>query len=507
MILDKEARKKLKKGVAKLKSAVEVTLGPCGHNVIVYNNAGTPYTTKDGISVAKKIFSKDEYENAGINIIREASLKTAELAGDGTTTTCILADYMIQNGGKNITPTYIHDMQEALKYIVEEIKMRKIDISNNYEMLAKVATISAKSEEIGNLVASAFEEAGEEGTVLFEESDTTETYLEQSEGTIIDRGYADSSFITNTAKRIAEYKTPIFILVDDRIDKLSKIEKQLNICLRDSRDVVIFAHDYSSEVLRLLAANHRRGRIRILPIKAEGVGNGKGEFIKDIAALVGADSYSEDTYFGGTCATIISTDVRTIITVADLETPAFQERVNNLKSLIENEEDSHLKSFHQKRLAKLVGKLCTIRVGGYTPADVKERYDRVEDAVCAAKSALAEGVVPGGGILFYRLADKLRFNGSTMFHPGYQLVLDAIQQPIKVLAKNSGYKVGKWHKLEGYQSIDFSSGDSTPVDAIERGILDPAKVLRVSLEHAVAVAILILNTKCIIEPNENIVQY
>lgn len=507
MILQEEVREKLKKGVSKLKSAVEVTLGPCGHNVIIYNNTGIPYATKDGISVAKKIFSKDVYENAGINIVREASLKTAELAGDGTTTTCILADYMIQNGSKNITPEYINDMQTALRCIVEEIQMRKIDISHDYKMLAKVATISAKSEEIGSLVASAFEKAGEEGTVLFEESDTTETYLEQSEGTIIDRGYADSSFITNTAKRTAEYKNPTFILVDDRIDKLSKIEKQLNNCLKEGKDVVIIAHDYSSEVLRLLAANHRRGVIRILPIKAEGVGNGKGEFIKDIAALVEASSASEDTYFGGTCTNIIATDVRTIITVADLETSKFQERVENLKSLIDNEEDSYLKDFYQKRLAKLVGKLCTIRVGGYTPADVKERYDRVEDAVCAARSAIAEGVVPGGGILFYRLADKLRFSEAQLLSPGYQLVLDAIQQPIKILAKNSGYKIGKWHKLEGYQSIDFSSGDNLPVDAFKRGILDPAKVLRVSIEHAVAVAILILNTKCVIEPDENIIQY
>lgn len=504
MILQEEVREKLKTGAQKLCSAVEVTLGPCGANVILHNNAGTAYATKDGVSVAKKVTSKDPYENAGISIIREASLKTAELAGDGTTTTCILANYMIQNGTENPTITDIEQMQLALNDVRLAIEYRTMPVRIGSDRLVKVAAISAKDYELGELVANAFSVAGENGTVLFEESDTTETYLEQSEGTIIDRGYADSSFITNTSKRTAEYKNPIFILVDDRIDKLGKIEKQLNECLKGGKDVVIFAHDYSSEVLRLLAANHRRGVIRILPIKAEGVGNGKGEFIKDIAALVGTPNVSEDTYFGGTCTNIIATDVRTIITVADMETKAFRMRINILKGLIHSEEDPHLKSFHQKRLAKLIGKLCTIRVGGYTPADVKERYDRVEDAVCAVRSALEEGIVPGGGSTFYRIAQVLRSKNTDK---AYQLVLDAIQQPVKVLAKNSGCPFDAIGKCKEDEGIDFSRGIYKPVDLIDKGILDPAKVLRVSIEHAVAVAILILNTKCVIEPNENIIQY
>lgn len=504
MILQEEVREKLKTGAQKLCSAVEVTLGPCGANVILHNNTGTAYATKDGVSVAKKVTSKDPYENAGISIIREASLKTAELAGDGTTTTCILANYMIQNGTENLTITDIEQMQLALDDVRLAIEYRTMPVKIGSNRLVKVAAISAKDYELGELVANAFSVAGENGTVLFEESDTTETYLEQSEGTIIDRGYADSSFITRQDKRIAEYKRPYFILVDDRIDKLSKIEKMLSTCITHTRDVVIFAHDYSCEVLRLLAANHRRGVIRILPIKAEGVGNGKGEFIKDIAALVGATQTSEDIYFGGECVNIISTDVSTVITVADLETPKFQERITNLKSLIDNENDPHLKSFYQKRLAKLVGKLCTIRVGGYTPADVKERYDRVEDAVCAVRSAIEEGIVPGGGSTFYRIAQVL---GSKNIGKAYQLVLDAIQQPIKVLAKNSGCPLDAIGKCKEDEGIDFSRGVYTPTDLIEKGILDPAKVLRVSIEHAVAVAILILNTKCVIEPDENIVQY
>lgn len=502
MILDKEVKEKLKKGVQTLCSAVEVTLGPSGANVIIHKGDGTPYATKDGVSVAKKVYSEDPYENAGISIVREASLKTAELAGDGTTTTCILANYMIQNGIENPTLTNINSMKEALDDIRLGIEDNTLPIDIHSKRLIKLAAISAKDYELGELVASAFKTAGENGTVLFEESDTTETYLEQSEGTIIDRGYADSSFITNTSKRTAEYKNPIFLLVDDRIDKLGKIEKQLNSCLKEGRDVIIFAHDYSSEVLRLLAANHRRGVIRILPIKAEGIGNGKGEFIKDIAALVGAEKYSEDSYFGGTCINIISTDIKTIITVANLETPTFQERITNLKGLIDNEEDLKLKGFYRKRLAKLVGKLCTIRVGGYTPADVKERYDRVEDAVCAVRSSLEEGIVAGGGSTFYRIAQKLRNKNANY---AYQLVLDAIQQPIKVLAKNSNCPADIINQCKENEGIDFACPPHKPSDLIEKGIIDPAKVLRVSIEHAVTVAILILNTKCIVEFNENVI--
>lgn len=502
MILDKEAREKLKKGVAKLRSAVEVTLGPCGHNVILYDNMGTPYATKDGISVAKKVFSNDTYENAGISIVREASLKTAELAGDGTTTTCILADYMIQHGDKNITPEYISDMRDALKDVVEEIKMRKIDISNDYKMLAKVATISAKSEEIGNLVASAFEKAGENGTVLFEESATSQTYIDESIGTIIERGYVDKTFVNDTKNMTVVYNNPAFLFIDDRVDKFSTIESYLSTFANQNKDVVIFAHDYSSEVIRLLALNDKRGIIKVVPIQTEGTGNNKGEFIKDIAALVEATKATnkEGVYYGGTCDKITVYGTKTIIVKEGEYSEGFKHRVELAKSLIDCVEDLPTKDYYRKKLAKLVGRLCTIKVGGFTPAEVREKYDRVEDAVCAAKAALAEGVVPGGGVLFYRLADKLTWNKP---FPGYQLVLDAICQPMLTLAKNSNYPKNNWHKLEGYQTIDFSGYGTTPVDAIKEGILDPAKVLRVSLEHAVAVAILILNTKCIIEQNEN----
>ena len=502
MILDKEAREKLKKGVAKLRSAVEVTLGPCGHNVIIHDNMGVPYATKDGISVAKKVFSTDVYENAGISIVREASLKTAELAGDGTTTTCILADYMIKNGAKDITPEYIQDMREAVEDIIGELKVRRIPIGKEYKMLAKVATISAKSEEIGNLVASAFEKAGENGTVLFEESATSQTYIEESLGTIVDRGYVDKTFVNDTKSMTAVYNNPTFLLVDDRIDKFSKIEKTLASFAQQGKDVIIFAHDYSSEVIRLLSINDKRGIIKVVPIQTECTGTNRLEFIKDIAALVGAtkSSTQEGLYSGGTCDKITVYGTKTIIVKEGEYSEEFKERIEFAKGLIEYTDDEPTQEYFRKKLARLVGKLYTIKVGGFTPAELRERYDRVEDAVCAAKSALAEGVVPGGGILFYRLVEKLSWKNTSS---GYQLVLDAIQQPIKVLAKNSNYKIKNWNNLEGYQSIDFSSRSERPVDAIEAGILDPVKVLRVSLEHAVAVAILILNTKCIVETNEN----
>ena len=226
------------------------------------------------------------------------------------------------------------------------------------------------------------------------------------------------------------------------------------------------------------------------------------EFIKDIAALVEATKATnkEGVYYGGTCDKITVYGTKTIIVKEGEYSEYFKQRVDLAKNLIDCVDDLPTKDYYRKKLAKLVGRLCTIKVGGFTPAEVREKYDRVEDAVCAAKAAIAEGVVPGGGVLFYRLADKLSWANA---FPGYQLVLNAICQPLLTLAKNSNYTLKKCHTLEGYQTIDFSSGSVTPVDAIEYGILDPAKVLRVSLEHAVAVAILILNTKCIIEQNEN----
>lgn len=508
MLVNDEVIEKIKDGAHLLCKAVQTTLGPNGANVILHNESGIPYATKDGVSVAKKVFSEDPYVNAVINIIRETAMKTAELAGDATTTTTILASHLIENGiNSKANRAYISGMNLALKDIVQELKSRSTPVDYNSSKLQEVATISANNDiEIGNIVARAFRVAGDNGTVLFEESPTSQTYLEESAGTIIDRGYADSAFITNNKNLTAEYTNPTFLLVDDRLDKFNKIERILNICAKNNHDLVIFAHDYSSEVIRMLALNHYKGIIRVVPITIEGIGSGKGEFIQDIAALVNASKTDEGFYFGGKCDHIVVSGLQTIITVSQDNNTRFEKRLERIKALIDSATDESTKKFYCQKLAKLAGKLCTIKVGGFTPAERKERYDRVEDAVCATKAALEEGVVPGGGITLYRIADALFSNvkkvpsNDKQMLAGYNSVLASLNWPLAILAENAGMSsedAARLLKACGEnEGIDFISHNI--VDMMQAGIIDSTKAMRVAVEHSVAVASLLLNTKCII---------
>lgn len=507
MLIDNDVIEKIEEGASLLCSAVQTTLGPNGANVILHNESGIPYATKDGVSVAKKVFSEDPYINAVISIIRETAMKTAELAGDATTTTTILASYLIKNGIKEkASRSYIKGMNMALKDIVDELKQRSVSVDFNSSKLQEVATISANNDsEIGELVANAFRMAGDTGTVLFEESTTSQTYLEEAAGTIIDRGYADSAFITNNKTLTAEYTNPTFLLIDDRLDKFNKIERILNICAKNNHDLVIFAHEYSSEAIRMLALNHYKGIIRVVPITIEGIGSGKGEFIQDIAALVGASKTEEGFYFGGKCEHIIVSGVQTVITVAQDRNLQFEKRLERIKAQIDTATDEATKNFYCKKLAKLAGKLCTIKVGGFTPAERKERYDRVEDAVCATRAALEEGVVPGGGITLYRIADTLfrqkrLSSNNKQLVLGYNSVLASLNWPLAILAKNAGMPDTEASKLlstcKENEGLDFMS--YTVVDLMKAGIIDSTKAMRVAIEHSVAVASLLLNTKCII---------
>lgn len=507
MLIDNDVIEKIEEGASLLCSAVQTTLGPNGANVILHNELGIPYATKDGVSVAKKVFSEDPYINAVISIIRETAMKTAELAGDATTTTTILASHLIKNGIKDkASRFYIKGMNMALKDIVDELRQRSVAVDFNSSKLQEVATISANNDsEIGELVARAFRIAGDTGTVLFEESTTSQTYLEESTGTIMDKGYADSAFVTNNKTLTAEYNKPIFLLIDDRLDKFNKIESILNKCVKMDKDLIIFAHDFSTEVLRMLAVNHRKGIIRVVPIAIEGIGSNKSEYTKDIAALVGAPLVQEGMYFGGTCEYITVSQLQTVITVEENENKAFNERLDRLKALIDSATEEKTREYYQKKLAKLAGKLCTIKVGGFTPAERKERYDRVEDAVCATRAALEEGVVPGGGITLYRISDTLfrqkrLSSNNKQLVLGYNSVLASLNWPLAILAKNAGMPDEEASALlstcEENEGLDFMS--YTVVDLMKAGIIDSTKAMRVAIEHSVAVASLLLNTKCII---------
>lgn len=510
MITGQQARQAVLRGIELLHNAVSVTLGPKGKNVILHNEDGIPYMTKDGVSVARHVFSKNVYEDAGIHLVREAALKTAELAGDGTTTSTILA-YNLVNGGMELLDKYSQvdireGMLKAKEQAVELLKQHIQPVEIDKEQLKIIATTSANNDEVlGDIVAEAFMHARREGVVLFKESPSTHTYIESSSGTSFHRGLADNSFINRPNKMDAHYRTPVVVLVDDRLDKFATIQPILQKLVHIATpSVVIIAHDFSAEVLRTLALNHCRGTIEILPIKAEGIGSNKSEFIQDIAALVGATQEIEGSniYTGGKCQEITSTATSTVIAVEPNDNPSFDARLDRIRAMISSETDIHLKKYYEERLATLQGTLVTIYVGGYTPVERKERYDRVEDAVCATKAALEEGIVVGGGHAYWCISKDLDYPKGINEgqKAGFTLVSDALLSPLYTLCRNAGIDYHNIKRFFPSQIIDFTTGNSVSVNTAK--IIDPAKVVREAIENSISVATMILSTECIIENPE-----
>lgn len=510
MITGQQAREAILRGVTSLYDAVSVTLGPKGKNVILHNEEDIPYMTKDGVSVARHVFSKNVYENAGIHLVREAALKTAELAGDGTTTSTILAYNLVNRGmallEKHSQVDIREGMQKAKDQALELLKQHVQPVEIDKEQLKIIATTSANNDEsLGEIVAEAFMHARREGVVLFKESPSAHTYIESSSGTAFNRGMVDNSFINRPNKMDAHYRNPVVILVDDRLDKFATIQPILQKLVHIATpSVVIVAHDFSAEVLRTLTLNHCRGTIEILPVKAEGIGSNKSEFIKDIAALVGATQETEGSgiYTGGKCQEITCNATTTVIMVDSANNPAFEARLDRVRAMIASENDPQLKKYYEERLATLQGTLVTIYVGGYTPVERKERYDRVEDAVCATKAALEEGIVVGGGYSYWCLSKDLTYPKGINEgqKAGFKLVSDALLSPIDTLCKNASID---YHAIKGYlplHIIDFNTGK--PVAVKEAKIIDPAKVVRTAIEHSVSVAMMVLSTECIIENPE-----
>lgn len=508
MIIGQQARQAILRGVESLYNAVSVTLGPKGKNVILHNEEGIPYVTKDGVSVAKHVHSSNVYENAGIHLVREAALKTAELAGDGTTTSTILAYNLVTNGMRLIENYAQADVRSGMLKAKEQIntllKSHIKDVPLAKEPLSLIATTSANNDtEIGDVVAEAFMNAKREGVVLIKESASPHTYIEKKDGTTFNRGLVDNAFINRPEKMSAVYRNVKVVLIDDRVDKFSVLQDILQQYVQVLEDaVVIIAHDFSPEVIRLMALNHCRGTINILPIRAEGIGSNKSEFIKDIAALVGStqDKEGSNIYKGGSCLEITSNQVSTVITVENSNNEAFIERLSRIKALINEESDPQLKKYYEERLATLAGTLVTIHVGGYTPVERKEKYDRVEDAVCAVKAALEEGVVVGGGITYWKLSkdlDPSLFTLSPGGKAGFKLVQDALLSPINTLCRNSEIDYSTIKGSLGNKVVDFKEG--RVIDLKDSNIIDPAKVVRTAIEHSISVATMILSTECIIE--------
>lgn len=509
----KEAREALLKGVNILADIVKTTLGPNGNTVVLHNMEGTAYTTKDGVSVAKKVYDDNPMVEAGIQLIREATAKTAEVAGDGTTTSTILAQYLINAcfnaiNAKDSTPLKLKEgMEKALSDVIKYLKDHSTKIGFDEKSLKDIATISANNDsEIGQLIAEAFMKVGEDGLVLFDKSPNETTYVESISGMQIDSQLLSPAFINNVRLQTAEYESTdhnvAVLLINDIVKNLQDLARfVLSKTVEEQIPLVIVATDFSNAVLKEIIQNNVRNNAQVLPIKADGFGAGKTECLKDIAALTGATIYDNTSvarFAGlGACKKIIVSKFKTVIAKADsVETTNLEERIQALKNRIEEEPEAFNKTQLTEKLAKLSGKMSIIHVGGLTESIAKEKYDRIEDAVCATKAALEEGISIGGGMTYYKISDHL-YDDTWENNLGYIIVLEALKIPFYQLALNSGMGELKvpcpLKHLNGY---DFKN--NCWVNMEEQGIIDPTKVLRVAIENAVSITSLMITTSGII---------
>ena len=516
----KEARESLLKGVNILADTVKTTLGPHGSTVILQTSEGQVYTTKDGVSVARQVFDNDKMVDSGIQLVREATSKTAEVAGDGTTTSTILSQALI-NGcmekiEKGASPLSLkRGMLRALRDFTTKLSDERYStkVGFNTKSLKDIATISANNDsELGSLVAEAFMKAGEDGLVLFDMSSGENTVIDTLSGMQINSQLLSPALINNQRSQTAEYvekEYPVAVLlINSEVNNLQDMAQDtLNYAIQKQMPIIIVAWDFSSSALREIIQNNIRNNTQILPIKAEGFGNGKTECLKDISALTGATIYDNSSYTSyqglGICHEVIVSNFNTTIIKADkIGLEELNKRADILKSRIEEETDAYNKKILQEKLAKLTGKMSVIHVGGITESIAKEKYDRVEDAVYATKAAIEEGISIGGGMTLLNISNELSYTDYNDMgledHSGYDVAIKALRTPIEQLCFNSGVSTSvlEFNNEDLTMGYDFLTG--RVVNMINAGIVDPTKVLRVAFENAVSIASLIITTSGII---------
>lgn len=505
-----KAKEKLLEGVNLLANNVKITLGPKGKNVILFNNEGKAYLTKDGISVAKQVYSADVFEDAGIQIIREATAKTAKEVGDGTTTSTILSQFLFNEGLNILNKCSLSELKEgmlkAVNKIKEKIKEYSKEVTYDFETLKYIATTSANNDEnVGKLVAEGFIQAGENGIVLFEESQGNFTYIESIKGSKFNLGYVATEFITDLKKQEANYHNAKVLLLDYSLESFNDITSILREVITTGTPLVIFAHNFSDDVIRKLIINQSKlSNLNILPIKVIGYSDNRTETIKDIASVTNSYIYSQNEPIQiiglGECEKIISSATDTIIIRSNNSAEELlNSRIDYLLGRINNTADEATLKHLNERLARLLGRVSTIYVGGITEVERKERYDRVEDAVCATKAALEEGICEGGGFTYLKIANDLYSADNSISE---NLVYDAITMPFKQLCKNA--ELNEVDIIAGMG--DFNKGYNFYTDTYDKlfdcGIIDPAKVTRVALENAVSAVSMLLTTEAIVF-NEN----
>lgn len=510
-----DARDGLKRGIDKLAEAVKVTLGPKGRNVIISKSFGAPQVTKDGVSVAKEIELENELENMGAQMVKEVASKTNDEAGDGTTTATILAQAIVKEGLKNVAaganPMDLkRGIDKAVAAIVANLEKQAQKVGNSTEKIKQVASISANNDEtIGDLIAQAFSKVGNEGVITVEEAKGTDTYVDIVEGMQFDRGYLSPYFVTDTDKMIADLDNPYILLFDKKISNLQEILPILEPVAQSGRPLLIIAEDVEGQALATLVVNKLRGGLKIAAVKAPGFGDRRKAMLEDIAILTGGTVISEERGFSlenasldmlGTAETVtIDKDNTTIVNGAGNKSD-IQGRVNQLKSQIESTTSDYDKEKLQERLAKLAGGVAVLYVGAASEVEMKEKKDRVDDALHATRAAVEEGIVAGGGVALIRAKSVLDSLTSDSLDEttGIQIIAKAIESPLRIIVENAGGEgsVVIAKVLEGKKDFGYDAKSNTYVDMLKAGIIDPKKVTRIALENAASVAGMILTTEC-----------
>ena len=517
ILFNMDARDQLKKGVDELANAVKVTLGPKGRNVIIEKKFGAPHITKDGVSVAKEIELADAYMNTGAQLVKSVASKTNDDAGDGTTTATLLAQAIITEGLRNVTaganPMDLkRGIDKAVTKVVESIKAQSEEVGADYDKIEQVASISANNDaEIGKLIADAMRKVSKDGVITIEEAKSRDTTIGVVEGMQFDRGYLSAYFITDTEKMECEMENPYILIYDKKITNLKDMLPILEPAVQTGRPLLIIAEDVESEALTTLVVNRLRTQLKICAVKAPGFGDRRKDMLEDIATLTGGIVISEEKGIKleqatlemlGSCGKITVSKDNTTIVDGNGDKEAIAARVAQIKTQIAATKSEYDKEKLQERLAKLAGGVAVLYVGAASEVEMKEKKDRVDDALCATRAAIEEGIVPGGGVAYIRAIDSLEgletVNGDEK--TGVAIVKRAIEEPLRQIVANAGKEgaVVVQKVREGSGDYGYNARTEVYENLFAAGVVDPAKVTRVALENAASIAGMFLTTECVI---------
>ncbi|MCB0550346.1 MAG: chaperonin GroEL [Phaeodactylibacter sp.] len=514
---DRNARERLRAGVDALSNAVKVTLGPKGRNVVIQKSFGAPQITKDGVTVAKEIELEDAVENMGAQMVKEVASKTADIAGDGTTTATVLAQAMINAGLKNVTaganPMDLkRGIDKAVKAVIEDLQRQSEVIGDDFEKIKQVGAISANNdEEIGSLIADAMKRVSKDGVITVEESKGTDTYVDEVLGMQFDRGYLSPYFVTDTENMITEYEEPFILIHDKKISNMQDIVPVLERVVQAGRPLLIIAEDIESQALGVLVVNRLRAQLKVVAVKAPGFGDRRKAMLEDIAILTGGTVISEEKgyklenasleHLGRAEKITVDKDNTTIVNGRG-DGEQIQARINQIKAQVESTTSDYDREKLQERLAKLSGGVAVLYVGAATEVEMKEKKDRVDDALHATRAAVEEGIVAGGGVALVRAISILdKVGGANEDEKiGVQIVKKSLEAPLRIIADNAGVEgsVVLQRVLAEKGSFGYNARTDVFEDLKKAGVIDPTKVTRIALENAGSIAGMVLTTECVI---------